>query len=96
MIKHIVCYKLKDPSIEGKQKVKENFMKMKEEINLFIDLQVGLDFLQSERSYDVVLEITFKDLETMNEYQKHLYHVNVVKPFMKEARIASVSVDYEI
>lgn len=96
MIKHIVCYKLKDPSIEGKQKVKENFMKMKEEINLFIDLQVGLDFLQSERSYDVVLEITFKDLETMNEYQKHPYHVNVVKPFMKEARIASVSVDYEI
>lgn len=96
MIKHIVCYKLKDPSLEGKQKVKENFMKMKEEINLFIDLQVGLDFLQSERSYDVVLEITFKDLETMNEYQKHPYHVNVVKPFMKEARIASVSVDYEI
>lgn len=96
MIKHIVCYKLKDPSIEGKQKVKDNFMKMKEEINLFIDLQVGLDFLQSERSYDVVLEITFKDLETMNEYQKHPYHVNVVKPFMKEARIASVSVDYEI
>ena len=96
MIKHIVCYKLKDPSIEGKQKVKENFMKMKEEINLFIDLQVGLDFLQSERSYDVVLEITFKNLETMNEYQKHPYHVNVVKPFMKEARIASVSVDYEI
>lgn len=96
MIKHIVCYKLKDPSIEGKQKVKDNFIKMKEEINLFIDLQVGLDFLQSERSYDVVLEITFKDLETMNEYQKHPYHVNVVKPFMKEARIASVSVDYEI
>jgi len=96
MIKHIVCYKLKDPSIEGKQKVKDNFMKMKEEINLFVDLQVGLDFLQSERSYDVVLEITFKDLETMNEYQKHPYHVNVVKPFMKEARIASVSVDYEI
>lgn len=96
MIKHIVCYKLKDPSIEGKQKVKDNFMKMKEEIDLFIDLQVGLDFLQSERSYDVVLEITFKDLETMNEYQKHPYHVNVVKPFMKEARIASVSVDYEI
>ena len=49
MIKHIVCYKLKDPSIEGKQKVKDNFMKMKEEIDLFIDLQVGLDFLQSER-----------------------------------------------
>lgn len=96
MIKHIVCYKLKDPSIEGKQKVKDNFMKMKEEIDLFIDLQVGLDFLQSERSYDVVLEITFKDLETMNEYQKHPYHVNVVKPLMKEARIASVSVDYEI
>lgn len=95
MIKHIVCYKLKDPSLEGQLKVKETFMKMKEEIDLFIDLKVGLDFLHSERSYDVVLEIVFKDLETMEKYQKHPYHVNIVKPFMKEARISSVSVDYE-
>ena len=25
MIKHIVCYKLKDPSLEGQLKVKETF-----------------------------------------------------------------------
>ena len=78
MIKHIVCYKLKDPSIEGKQKVKDNFMKMKDEINLFIDLQVGLDFLKSERSYDVVLEITFETKEDMNGYVKITYNNNVL------------------
>lgn len=95
MIKHIVCYKLKDSSIEGKKKVYDNFMRMKENIDLFVELNVGLDFLESERSYDVVLEIVFENLEKMNEYQKHPYHVNIVKPFMKEARISSVSVDYE-
>lgn len=95
MIKHIVCYKLKDSSIEGKKKVYDNFMRMKENIDLFVELNVGLDFLKSERSYDVVLEIVFENIEKMNEYQKHPYHVNIVKPFMKEARISSVSVDYE-
>lgn len=95
MIKHIVCYKLKDSSNEGKKKVYDNFMRMKENIDLFVELNVGLDFLKSERSYDVVLEIVFENIEKMNEYQKHPYHVNIVKPFMKEARISSVSVDYE-
>ena len=95
MIKHIVCYKLKDSSNEGKKKVYDNFMRMKENIDLFVELNVGLDFLKSERSYDVVLEIVFENIEKMNEYQKHPFHVNIVKPFMKEARISSVSVDYE-
>lgn len=95
MIKHIVCYKLKDSSNEGKKKVYDNFMRMKENIDLFVELNVGLDFLKSDRSYDVVLEIVFENIEKMNEYQKHPYHINIVKPFMKEARISSVSVDYE-
>ncbi|MBQ8292245.1 MAG: Dabb family protein [Bacilli bacterium] len=95
MIKHIVCYKLKNRTEEAKQNVKKMFMSMPDKIEAIKEIQVGLDFLKSERSYDVVLEITFESVEKMNEYQKHPYHLNTVKPFMKEAKDLSVSVDFE-
>ena len=96
MIKHVVCYKLIDNSLGKKQEVKNMLMTMKGKLNYFIDIQVGLDFLGSERSYDVVLEMTFNTVEDMQAYQKDEYHFNVIKPYMKSVRTGSVSVDYEI
>lgn len=94
MIKHVVCYKLKDNSIEKKEEVKQMLLTMKGKLNYFTDIQVGLDFLGSERSYDVVLEMTFNTKEDMENYQKDEYHFNVIKPYMKSVRTGSVSVDY--
>jgi rRNA maturation protein Rpf1 len=96
MIKHVVCYKLKDNSIEKKEEVKAMLLSMVGKVSYFTDIKVGLDFLQSERSYDVVLEMTFNTKEDMEKYQKDEYHFNVIKPYMKEVRTSSVSVDYEI
>lgn len=95
MIKHVVCYRLYERTEEKKQEVKKMFMSMKDKIEYIKDIQVGLDFLKSERSYDVVLEITFNSVEDMNAYQKHPYHLNIVKPFMGKAKELSVAVDYE-
>ena len=95
MIKHVVCYQLHERTENKKQEVKTMFMSMKDKIEVIKELQVGLDFLKSERSYDVVLEITFDSVEDMNSYQKHPYHLNTVKPFMGAAKELSVSVDYE-
>ena len=95
MIKHVVCYQLHERTENKKQEVKNMFMSMKDQIDVIKELQVGLDFLKSERSYDVVLEITFETVEDMNSYQQHPYHLGIVKPFMKEAKKLSVSVDYE-
>ena len=95
MIKHVVCYQLHERTESKKQEVKEMFMSMKDKIEVIKELQVGLDFLKSERSYDVVLEITFNSVEDMNAYQKHEYHLETVKPFMAKAKKLSVSVDYE-
>ncbi len=72
------------------------FMSMKGKIEYIKDIEVGLDFLKSERSYDVILQIVFDSIEDMECYQKHEYHLTTVKPFMHAARTASVSVDYEI
>ena len=94
MIKHVVCYKLKDNSLEKKQEVKNMLLSMVGKVEYFVDINVGLDFLGSERSYDVVLEMTFNSKEDLEKYQKDDYHFNVIKPYMKEVRVGSVSVDY--
>ncbi len=95
MIKHIVCYQLHERTKEKAIEVKNMFMSMKDKIDVIKELQVGIDFLRSERSYDVVLEITFNSVEDMNAYQKHEYHLGTVKPFMAKTKKFSVSVDYE-
>lgn len=94
MVKHIVCYKLKDNSLENKQKVKDMMLTMKGKVGYFLDIKVGMNIIESERSYDIVLEMTFNSKEDLELYQKDEYHFNVIKPFMKEVRVSSVSVDY--
>lgn len=95
MIKHVVCYQLYERTKEKAEEVKMMFMSMQGKIEVIKELQVGIDFLRSERSYDVILEIIFESIEDMNAYQNHPYHLEIVKPFMRQAKKLSVSVDYE-
>ena len=57
MIKHIVCFKLKDNSDENKKETKEILMSMKDKVPMVRDIQVGVDFLKSPRSYDIILQV---------------------------------------
>lgn len=61
-----------------------------------LDLFAGVDFLHSERSYDVILEVTVKDRDALDRYQKDSYHCGIIKPHMHAVREASVAVDVEI
>jgi len=94
MIKHIVCFKLKDPA--EAEKAREILLSMKGRVEQIADMEVGVDFLHSERSYDLILQVTLKDKEALEAYQNHPYHVSVVKKHMHAVRSASVAVDYEI
>lgn len=96
MIKHIVCFKLTDNSIEEKTKVKELLLSMEKEVPTVEKIEVGIDFLGSARSYDVILQVWLADRETLNEYQNDEYHVKVVKAYMHKTADSSVSVDYEL
>lgn len=96
MIKHIVCFKLKDNSYENCLKAKEVLMSMKGNVSLLKDIQVGIDFLHSERSYDIILETLFETKEDLEAYQNDPYHCSVVKKHMHAVRSASIAVDYEI
>ena len=96
MIKHIVCFKLKDNSLENCLKTKEVLLSMKDNVSLLKDIQVGIDFLHSERSYDIILETLFDTKEDLEIYQIDPYHCEIVKKHMHAVRSASIAVDYEI
>lgn len=94
MIKHIVCFKLKDNSKENKEKAKEVLLSMKGNVPMLRNIEVGIDILGSERSYDVILQIELDDVDALAAYQEDPYHVSVVKKHMHAVREASVAVDY--
>ena len=96
MIKHIVCFKLKDNSLEKKEEAKKVLMSMKENVPLIHSMNVGIDFLGSSRSYDVILEVILSSKEDLEKYQNDEYHCSVVKKYMHAVRESSVSVDYVI
>lgn len=94
MIKHIVCFKLKDS--KNKNKAREILLSMRGNVPTIKAIEVGCDFLGSQRSYDVILQVTLDSKDVLNKYQNDPYHVNVVKKYMHEAASSSIAVDYEI
>jgi len=95
MVKHVLCFKLKDGSLESCKKAQEILLSMKGNVPSVKDVVVGLDFLHSNRSYDFVLEVTLDSKEALDEYQQDEYHVNVVKKYIHDVTEKSIAVDYE-
>jgi len=95
MITHIVLFKLKEPTAENMALAKEKLLSMDGKIPMLQQLEVGIDVIRSERSYDVALYTKFASLEDLQAYQVHPYHAGEVVPFMKANCTASVAADYE-
>ncbi|MBR0121926.1 MAG: Dabb family protein [Clostridia bacterium] len=96
MIKHTVCFKLKDNSPENCEKAKQVLLSMRGNVPQLRSIEVGVDFLHSERSYDVILQVVVDDKAALDAYQKDPYHCSVVKPHMHAVRETSVAVDFII
>lgn len=99
MFKHIVMWKLKDDTFNNDWKY--NAAKIKHDLELLSDIdpgilkiEVGIDMLRTNQSYDVVLVSEFADKEAFNQYANHPKHLDVVK-FIKEVVISRIAVDYE-
>lgn len=95
MIKHVVCFKLKDNSQENCEKTRDVLLSMVGQVEQIRDIEVGIDFLKSERSYDIFLAVVVDDRQALDAYQDHPYHVSVVKTHMQEVRSASIAIDFE-
>lgn len=94
MIKHIVCFKLTDNSKEQCEKAAEVLRSMDGNVPLLRGIEVGVDFLHSARSYDVILQVMLDDEAALEAYQKDDYHCSVVKKHMHAVTQTSVAVDY--
>lgn len=91
MIKHIVLMKLQ--TTKNAEFVKQKLLTLPEAIPTIIDLEVGIDVLHSQRSYDLVLIVSFQDLNALTQYNDHPAHLSVldaIKPLIDKTH----TVDY--
>ena len=96
MIAHIVLFKLNESNANNAAAVKEMLLSMNGKVPMLRHLEVGVDIIRSERSYDVALYTKFDSLADLQAYQVHPYHAGVVIPFMKANCLSIVAADYEI
>lgn len=96
MIIHIVMFKFKN---EDKAKnislVKTKLEALVEKIDPLLSIEVGVDFNQSERAFDLSLYSKFNTLEDLKIYAVHEEHLKVVE-LIKEVTLESRVVDYKI
>ena len=95
MIKHIVFLKLSD---EGKKHQDEIIVKLnnlKDDIEFIRALEVGVNFAQEDRAYDVALTVLVDNKDDLKAYATHEKHIPVIG-FLKSLNTISKVVDYEL
>lgn len=95
MITHIVLFKLTNPTAENIEATRNKLLSMDGAIDLLRYLEVGVDQIRSERSYDIALTTRFDSLQDLQAYQVHPYHAGEVIPHTKAVCSSIVVVDYE-
>ncbi len=93
MIRHIVFMKFLDFSVA--QEAKEKLLSMQGQIPQLQDIEVGIDFSRTPRSYDLALVTTFNTKEDLESYRVHPYHQEIVA-WLKANNTETKVVDYEI
>ncbi|NTZ16910.1 Dabb family protein [Paenibacillus sp. JMULE4] len=95
MITHVVMFKLKDRSPESVKATYDVLKNMEGKIPVLRHIEVGIDVLHLERSYDIVLITKFDSLEDLQVYDNHPVHLEV-KAHMKQVLDGtSICVDFE-
>lgn len=99
MVKHIVCWKLKDFA-EGRHRsenallVKDRLLEMKAHLPGVLSMEVGINSeLASVENYDIALTMEFDSFADLNAYQSHPEHLKFVE-FIRKVRDLRVAVDY--
>ena len=94
MIKHIVMFKLKDRNKESIAKIVDALKTLEGNIDVLRSAEIGVNFTESERNYDIVLTTEFDDRNALNAYGTHPNHLPVVET-VRSLCSGSVVVDYE-
>ena len=96
MVVHIVMFKFSEQNkAQNIQKVKKELEALVDKIDELLFIEVGIDFNQSERAFDLSLYSTFDTKANLKKYAVHEEHLKVVE-FIKEVTVESKVVDYEL
>tara|TARA_B100001245_G_C22666870_1_gene326594 strand:+ start:263 stop:550 length:288 start_codon:yes stop_codon:yes gene_type:complete len=95
MVKHIVMFKLTEKTSQNMQLATDSLRSLENKIETLRSIEIGTDFLESDRSYDIVLTAHFENQEGLKTYSSHENHLPVVK-IMRSLCSSSVVVDYEL
>lgn len=99
MIKHVVMWKLKDfaegaDRARNAKRVKIELEALKNLIPQIWHIEVGVNCIESDAAYDVVLYSVFKSQADLDAYQNHPDH-RAVAEFIGKLRESRVVVDYK-
>ncbi len=81
---------------ENPEEAKEVLLSMKGNVPMLRGIEVGVDELKSERSFDVMLTVLLDDFKALSDYQADEYHVKVVKKHMHAVTKTSIAMDYTL
>lgn len=94
MITHIALIKLVHANAETVELAKDILSGLEDKIPQMRHFELGVNLVQSYRSYDLSLVVRFDSLEGFQAYQNHPAHVEVVKN-LQGLRQSTITVDYE-
>ena len=96
MIVHIVMFKFKDENKdENLLVVKSKLEELASKIPTLNSMEVGINFADEERAFDISLYSTFNTKDDLKAYAIHPEHLKVVELIKSVAQESKV-VDYEI
>lgn len=101
MVKHIICFKLKDfaegnPKSVNAKLVTGTLLSLKDKIKEIKYIEVGINAPKaSQDNFDMVLYSEFNSFADLEIYQKHPEHVKAAD-FIKKVRDTRACVDYEV
>jgi len=95
MVKHIVFLKLSEDGNKQKNIIIERLNSLKDNISFIRALEVGVNFTDSQRAFDISLTVIVDSKEDLERYATHQYHLPIVE-LLKSLNTETKVVDYEI
>ena len=92
MIVHMVMFKF--DSMDDARVAVERLLSMRGKVESLVDIEAGVDFTRSERSYEVGLVTKHRTREDLDAYRVDPYHQEVAG-FIRDRSSGAAAVDFD-
>lgn len=96
MIKHIVCFTLKDMPAEQEEKLLAAFRALERLVPEVKAFTMGRNISDRDQTYTHCLVSEFEDMAAVGRYLQHPAHVAAVKEHLEPVLEKRAVVDYEV